>query len=231
MASDVDIGNLSLAHLGDEATVASFNPPEGSVQAENCARFYYIARDSLLEMHPWNWATKRISGAGVASQAGEWAYAYSMPANCLSVFAVLPPNANVDSVDVFSYPLDIYGNESFGPNIPPRADLLQPYSIEALDSGEVVIYTNQAQAQIRYICRITDSTKFSPLFVVTLSRLLSSYMAGPVIKGDQGRNEAKGQYQMFLVEMNKAQTSDVRQRRVASVYDQQQPLPSWMRNR
>lgn len=51
MASEVDICNLALARLGDNATVASIDPPEGSAQAEHCARFYAIARDSLLEMH------------------------------------------------------------------------------------------------------------------------------------------------------------------------------------
>ena len=50
MASEVDICNLALGHLGDNATVASLNPPEGSVQAQHCARFYPIARDALLEM-------------------------------------------------------------------------------------------------------------------------------------------------------------------------------------
>ena len=46
MASDVDVCNLALAHLGDEATVASISPPEGSAQAGHCARFYPMARDS-----------------------------------------------------------------------------------------------------------------------------------------------------------------------------------------
>ena len=59
MASEVDICNLALSHLGDTATIASLDPPEGSAQAEHCARFYPIARDSLLEMHAWGFATSR----------------------------------------------------------------------------------------------------------------------------------------------------------------------------
>jgi hypothetical protein len=38
VASSVDIANLALAHLGDEAAVTSFDPPDGSAQAEHCAR-------------------------------------------------------------------------------------------------------------------------------------------------------------------------------------------------
>ena len=59
MSSEVAICNLALAHLGDSATVASIDPPEGSAQSEHCARFYPIARDALLEMHAWKFATRR----------------------------------------------------------------------------------------------------------------------------------------------------------------------------
>lgn len=59
MPSAVTICNLALAHLGDSATVSSIDPPEGSAQAEHCARFYPVALGLLLEAHPWNFATKR----------------------------------------------------------------------------------------------------------------------------------------------------------------------------
>ena len=52
MASAVDICNLALSHLGDTATVASLDPPEGSAQAEHCARFYPVARDALVRGRP-----------------------------------------------------------------------------------------------------------------------------------------------------------------------------------
>ena len=61
MATEVDICNLALAHLGDDATIASIKPPEGSAQAEKAARFYPIARDTLLDMHTWNFAMKRAT--------------------------------------------------------------------------------------------------------------------------------------------------------------------------
>ena len=61
MASEVEICNLALSHLGDTATVASSDPPEGSAQAEHCARFYPIARDALLEMQNWKFATRRAT--------------------------------------------------------------------------------------------------------------------------------------------------------------------------
>jgi len=47
VASTVDICNLALGYLGDTATVSSLNPPDGSAQAQHCARFYPIARTSI----------------------------------------------------------------------------------------------------------------------------------------------------------------------------------------
>ena len=60
MSSEVDICNLALSHLGDEASLASIDPPEGSAQADHCAKFYPIARDLMLEKHPWKFATRRV---------------------------------------------------------------------------------------------------------------------------------------------------------------------------
>jgi hypothetical protein len=65
MASETDIVNLSLARLGDEANVASIDPPEESVQAEHAAMFYPIARDAMLEMGDYKFSRRRITGATV----------------------------------------------------------------------------------------------------------------------------------------------------------------------
>ena len=88
MPSVVEICNLALAHLGDDATVASIDPPEGSAQSEHCARFYPIARDSLLQMHTWSFASRRVSLAQVTMPYTMWKYAYGVPADMLTAVAV-----------------------------------------------------------------------------------------------------------------------------------------------
>ena len=97
MASEVDICNLALSHLGDEATVASISPPEGSAQSAHCARFYPMARDTVLESHDWSFATKRITLAETGTAPGNWLYSYSLPADCLRPIAVLAPGASNDN--------------------------------------------------------------------------------------------------------------------------------------
>ena len=199
MASEVDICNLALSHLGDDATVASLDPPEGSAQAEHCARFYPIARDSLLEMHAWGFATKRVQLAPLRSGWPEWDYAYAQPSDALNIIAILPS----DATDDYSV-----GNARGGAYVP------QPYSCEVDGNGADVIYTDQADAVLRYSGLVTDPTKFSPLFVMTLSWHLASMLAGPMIKGEAGASEAKRCVAMMQAYLAKATVSDAGQRRV-----------------
>lgn len=189
MASEVDICNLALGHLGDNATVASLDPPEGSAQAEHCARFYPIARDTLLESHNWKFATRRATLALLDADAFNRTYAYAEPAGALRVVSILPGTAmSTDEGEQF---------ETMGD-----------------DEGNALVLTDLEDATALYTVRVTDTTKFSPLFVDALSRLLAAYLAGPVIKGDLGKAEAKAQMQHFRLALNLAITSDANQRKV-----------------
>ena len=201
MASVVDICNLALARLGDDATVASVNPPEGSAQAEHCARFYPIARDSLLELHDWKFATRRAPLALLTETAVPWAYAYAQPAQTIRIVSVLPPSA-----------------KSYAES--------EPYEMETANDGTVVLLTNVANAVARYTVRVTDPTRFSPLFTDALATLLASYLAGPVIKGDAGKAEARAQLQHFRLQLAAAKVSDANQRKVETEH-----TPSWIAGR
>lgn len=184
MASDVDLCNLALAHLGDEAEVIAINPPDGTAQAAQCGRFYPLARDALLEMHPWTFATTRVSLASLVDVSlPEWAYAYPLPAKCLKPLAVLPPDV-VDDTATYEY------------------------IIESNDAGTRILYTNVESATLRYIQRIEDVTKFPHSFATALARLLASYLAGPIIKGTTGMQVSQAQLKIFTYELGVARTSD-----------------------
>ena len=212
MASEIDICNLALGHIGDSATVASLNPPEGSAQAEHCARFYPIARDSLLEMHSWGFATKRATLALLSSGFPEWDYCYAQPTDALNLLAILPPEATDDYSGQYNIPSQTVSYS----NVPMSAGGMyvpQAYSAEALGDGTEVIYTDQENAVLRYTGRVEDPTKFSPLFTVALSWHLASMLAGPVIKGDAGAAESKRCAAMMQAYLSKAAVSDANQRR------------------
>lgn len=219
MASEVDIANLALGHLGDAATVSSIDPPEGSPQAEHCQRFYPIARDSLLEMHLWNFAMKRQALPLLTNDWPEWLYCYGLPSDALNPITVLPSDALDD------YSLGVMpGNDDFTTwpgyigvgavvGVPTTYEP-QPFTIETLASGDQVLYTNVANAVLRYSAYVTDTTQFSPLFVTTLSWQLASFLAGPLIKGDAGAEEAKRCQVMMQRYMDMAVSSDSNQRKV-----------------
>lgn len=188
MSSEVDICNIALAHLGDDATVASLDPPEGSAQAEHCARFYPQARDALLDMHEWNFATRRATLAAVAVDTYNFSVAYARPSSALRVISIL---SSTESSGAKSQEFEILGDE---------------------------ILTDLENATALYTVVVTDTTKFSPLFSTVLSWHLASMLAGSILKGETGAAEAKRCLAMVQMYLSKAAVSDANQRNVTPAH-------------
>ena len=198
MSSVIDICNLALSHLGDTATVASIDPPEGSAQAEHCSRFYPVARDAMLELFNWKFATRRATLALLTADSWDWNYAYGKPADALKILAVLPANASSD-------------------------DESAEFDIESDTSGTTVILTDEEGASLKYIALVTDTIVFPPLFVMALSWQLASLLAGPILKGDAEAAEAKRYAGLAQAYLAQAAQSDANQRKVRPVH-----TPDWM---
>lgn len=217
MSSETDICNLALGHLGDIANIASISPPDGSIQSQHAATFYPIARDSLLEMRYWNFATTRVPLSLLATQMTEWAYIYAAPTDALRFLAVLASDAPDDySSSNTGLPNgvgigfgDVFTPESYGIYTP------QPFAVES-DSvlGTPIILTNLQGATLRYTKRVTDSTRFTPLFTRALSWLLASDLAGPVLKGDIGAAATERCYKMAMTVLAAAAESNANSRSI-----------------
>lgn len=224
MASEVDICNLALAFLGDSATVSSINPPDQSAQAGHCARFYPIVRDALLEMHYWGFATKRVALAYAPNNPSTtWKYAYLPPSDIINFIAILDPLA----ADDYSAGLQMAGTIPGSIQSGIGVYTPQNFQVETNTDGSPIILTNQLDAVLRYTAAVTDTTQFSPLFVEAFAMLLSSHLAGPVLKGAEGRAAAKELIKEFFTWWKEqAIESDANQRRTNPM-----PSPSWMINR
>ena len=227
MAADVDICNLALAHLGDVAIVQSINPPDGSAQSSHCSRFFPIARDAVLELHAWDFTTTRTVLAQVANPTittvnpnGVWAYAYAEPKDLVNYLAVLDPSAGDN------YSVGVSNSGFGGSNSGVGMYTPQQYELEADTSGNVIILTNVQNAILRYTLSISDTTKFSPLCTLAVSRLLASFLAGPLLKGAAGAAAAKDQLAEFKSVMSQAKSSDANQRSIKPV-----PGASWIARR
>jgi hypothetical protein len=205
VASEVDICNLALAHLGDEANVATINPSDGSAQADHCARFYPIARDQVTAMHAWSDATKRIALALIDTDElpDSWAYCYAAPSGCINLLAVYAPGDS-GFVDPLTNTVT-----------PPGDSGTQPFIQEVLQDGTKVVFTNVEDAIARYIVQVTDTTKFSPLRVTAIARLLAAYLAGPVVKGAAGMKVHEAQMNAFAkMDFPLAANADARAQKV-----------------
>lgn len=204
MASEVDLCNVALGHLGDAATVSSISPPEGSAQAEHCARFYPIARDALLATHAWGFATRRATPAQHNANVPGWQFSYAQPNNTVNILAVLGP----DDPDPMAGRIEATGH---------------PYVCESNSTGTPTIYCNVPKAVIHYIHRETNPDRFPALFATALTWQLASMLAGPLIKGESGMNEAKRCSAMAEVYIGQAWAADSNQRRVDIVH-----TPAWI---
>lgn len=222
MASDVDIVNLALGYLGDSANVSSINPPD-SVQAEHAQRFYPLARDALLDMMNWGFATKRTTPSQTtvpAGASGMWRYAYLAPSDCINVQRVFDPSQSDDFVMGIPQPYDGFwpGSSSYPASSSGMTGVVtpQPFSVETDSNGDYIIYSNQINAAIAYTAQITDTTKFGPSFTVALAWLLASYLAGPIIKGTEGIKMAQACLKAFAAAKAAASESDANERRIDS---------------
>ena len=170
MPSVVQICNMALSHIGSEARVSSISPPDGSVEAGHCATFYDIARTEMLEPGSWAFSVTRAALAQVANPSTVWAYAYAKPADCQHPLRILRP-----SIAITVFTQDLVAE----PHTDDRDSA--PFDIES-----EVILTNEPDAVLTYVRDVTDSTKFPASFTSALSYLLASYLAGPILKGNDG---------------------------------------------
>lgn len=179
MSSEVTISNLALGHLGDRATVSSLSPPEGSAQAQHCAQFYPLARNSTLEDFDWSFARTRVTLAPLlVDPPPTWLYGYELPADCVSARSIITPGQTGDNGDA------------------------------AFEIEGTALYTDVETAVLKYTQLITDPNRYSPLFVDALSWRLASYLAGPVLKGETGSKAGVACFNVYRGLISEARVKD-----------------------
>ena len=192
MSSDIDICNLALSHIGDSALVTSITGADNSIQATHCARFYPLARDQVLERHPWKFSIKHADlVAASVTLPDSWAYAYLLPDNCLAILNIL----NEDTTYGTTYP------------VTPSGPMRVPFSVEVVGTTQV-LFSNQSTVTLQYVEKNTDTTKYPASMVYTISLLLATYLAGPIIKGKAAIQMAQALRQAYEVEFLKSAALD-----------------------
>lgn len=217
--TDVDICNLALSYLGDSATVTSIAPPEGSAQAQHCARFYPMALALMLESHEWIFITRRVSLALLTTPYNyQWLYAYALPATANSILTIIPLDEYYGCTG-WSYVWDEYLFEC-------EREKWRDFQIELDGNGRQVILSNVEDAIARFTSSQVDMSMVSALFTDALAWKLASMLAGPLIKGETGAAESARCLKMFGILEAQAEAQDANQRHGAP-----KPKPVWMRDR
>lgn len=190
MANPVSICNLALSYIGDSASVASIDPPEGGPQAQMCATMYPMAVNALLEMHDWTFATRRATVAQYANEdAHGWKGAYTVPADCLRVVRV-----HSGSRQHADEPND------------------QEFELGASAKGRV-LYTNADAPVVTYISSSTKPAVFSNAFVIALAWYLANMLAGQRVKGKEGHAMSQNCMKQFDVAVRLAKGYDASQQK------------------
>jgi hypothetical protein len=195
----VDICNLALSHIGESSKVTSLDTTvDLSTQARHCARFYPRAVGFLLEQHDWGFNTRRKPlvlntnpSASLLVQTAEWDFAYdlpNLPHNFATSIAVLPPGSSRDAPT-------------------------QPYEIETDLAGHKLLLTDVEDAVLRYTVKVSNPQRFSESFIQAAAWMLASMLAGPIVKGAEGKKAAADCLLMMQTFLRKAEAHDSNQKK------------------
>ena len=148
MASEVGICNAALQLIKHSKEITDL--AQGTKEANACEKIYVELRDSLLSMHNWNFAIKRVKMSRIASGDSRapvfgWLYGYEFPADHLRKVTV---HDNSDGRGIF------------------------PHKLEANQ-----VNTDAENVYLRYVHRVVDPNLMTPLFRLALSKLIASRLA------------------------------------------------------
>ncbi len=177
----VDICNVALGLLGETSKIFSLTTTvDQSEQARLCAQFLPIARDAVLEMHSWAFATRFATLTEVTNDRSDWSYAYALPAGMGQPLEVLPPGSLGSAGEVPGELTPLWRAPSVDAAL--RAPVSQQFVVERNTEGFLVIYTNVADAVLRYNVRISTSVQVPQQFRLAVARKLAALLVGPLAK-------------------------------------------------
>lgn len=212
MATAVDICNLALGQLGDVANVTALNPPDGSVQAGQCSKFYPVALRKIFEEYDWSFMQTRVKLSQLADfdkTLYAYKFAYALPSDCVRVTRVARSN----------------DEESW---CPIGSELPKNYEIQySKTTDNRILLTNVEAAIMQYTVYKDAPAIFPTYFIEALVLLLASYLVGPLKRTDSASTMAQNLRQAYEQALSKAKTADA-QNAVRQHFDY---VPSQLRAR
>jgi hypothetical protein len=205
--SILGIVNLALIKVGAKK-ISSVNDT-GPNAVTIMAVWDYI-RDEVLQARDWNFAKTRVAlTINATAPLYGYDYAYDIPSNFLRLVRqkqgsglILNPASNPPGgfrAGALAYP-ELYTQYTEGAQIHPSS---YPWIIETLPSGTRVmcidyLATADDPLYINYIARITDATKYDPMFISALACRLAAEIAISITEDQRKATAMLGMYQSWL---------------------------------
>jgi len=207
MVAEVDIANRALAAIGTRSQIASLT--EQSNESIAAQLLLEPLRDELIRLAPWNFATNYNNMTLVCAAPGTpenpttgtttwakgippppWAYEYLYPSDCLRPLWIVPQFATGFASGIPITTAVTGGVPQFWNGPPVRfkvaVDQISPVTGQPAVGGADtrVILTNQEQAILAYLRRITNPDVMDDNFVQAWVAALAGRLAIP-LTGDK----------------------------------------------
>lgn len=177
--SDVAICNLALTKLGDLRITAL---SDNTKQARELNAVYGMLRDKLQRTYNWRFCVKRAQlAADVAAPLFDFTSQYTAPADLLRILQV----------------------GTYFP-APDLSDLIGSGGQEWVLEGGKILTRQTGQLNIRYLARISDTTRFDPAFDDAFSALLAYNVCEALTQSDAKKNAALRDYRMAVMDAVKS---------------------------
>jgi hypothetical protein len=200
MASKVEIYNQALQNIGGEYITSENEDTQNAIE---CNLRADSARKALLEMHQWNFATKRAKlNKEVATPEFGYAYQYTLPSDFLYMVMT---QVEEQSTNTTTYGFSDITHVS---NYPFNASA-DDYVIE---DGKLL--SNSSEVNIIYIADVTNTGSFSATFTQLFARYLGALIAFKVVGS---KSERDTQMAIFEKELAEYQSIDSQQGRFKAI--------------
>ncbi len=202
MASEVQICNLALSHVG-AASIQSLE--DKTKEAKECNALYEPARDAVLREHKWSFATQRQTLAVLPDEekVDQWEFVYAYPADCFAARDIYNDLNNATRDGLFHHDHHNLHGHAFTDRINFEVALNKSKTAK-------IIFTNKDEAELIYTASITDPNLFDTQFRDALAWNLASQLARP-LRANLRMEEAYYQKYLFILATTQASDSNEQQ--------------------
>lgn len=150
MPAETDVINVGLRLIGAKPIISL---SDGTPSANAAGDIYEELRDDMLRSHPWNFATKRVKLAQLATAPTfEFDHAYALPSDWLRTVSVSPNDAGHGAI---------------------------VHRLEQIDDQRALLASSD-QVYLRYIARVSDPNMMAVDFRRALAVSLARDLAIPL---------------------------------------------------